>query len=361
MLSLSATACSSAIMPGIGLLREDRPLWLVLGAVGIVAFALTNTLVLCRSVDAPGVEGADRGWRIAFVVCIAASVPLVAPVSASNWQTWAWIGASILGTLPLLLRPPWAGAAAVAVCVVGAGVAMTVGGSPLHAVAIIALIGPSLALINWGPSWLWRLVIDVRAGRDAVAVLAVTEERLRFAREVHDILGHTLSVIALKAELLERTGHRATHADEATEIRRLAASALEQVRAAVSGSRQVDLTAELHALSRVLEASGVRCSLRADAAVPAAHAAVLAPISREAVTNVLRHSRARMCSLSLLRTADAVVLIIRNDGAPSAADADPASGGLAGIRDRLRDVDGALSVTHDDDVFELRATIGASA
>ena len=118
--------------------------------------------------------------------------------------------------------------------------------------------------------WLWSLVADVQAGREASAALAVTEERLRFARDVHDLLGHRLSIIALKAELISRvaTERPDAAAREASEVRHIAATALDDVRAAVSDSRRIDLARELEALRAVLEASGVRCSMEAPAEVP---------------------------------------------------------------------------------------------
>ena len=372
---LAGAVVTSMLMPGVGLLREPRPAWVVLGSIGILCFAVTQAGVLHGAVAPVGVRG-GQGWTVSFVIAAGLSIALVGPVAAGSWQSWAWIGAAIVGTLPVVLRPRWVPVAAAAVCVIGAAVASLTGGRAGQAVVIVALIGAGIAVVNVSVLWLWRVIADAQAGRDAIAALAVSEERLRFAREVHDILGHTLSVIALKAELLERRMAAAPpaqpgaasstgaggDASEAGEIRRLAASALEEMRAAVAGSRVVELSDEIDALRRVLEASGVRCTVRVEGGSTGRRLAALAPIAREAVTNVLRHSRASWCEIVLMTADRRTVLVVRNDGAVHGArHRDSASGGLAGVRERLREVGGVLTIAQADDTFELRAELGAAA
>ncbi|MDF2576347.1 MAG: histidine kinase, partial [Agromyces sp.] len=132
-----------------------------------------------------------------------------------------------------------------------------------------------------------------------------------------------------------------------------------------SDSRRVDLGRELESLRGVLEASGVRCTLDlmldATTEVPPPAAAVLAPVAREAVTNVLRHSRASRCRLSLRREGDALVLTVENDGVDGDGDgarADAGGGsGLPGMRERLREAGGRLDIEAEGREFVLRATI----
>lgn len=368
---LATTVFSSVLMPGIGVLREDRALWTLLGTLGIVAFAAAQAGVLYGAVT-PGRSAAASGrWLAAFGIAALLSLVLVAPVAPGEWATWAWIGAAIVGTVPLVLPLAHAVVVAALATVVGIGVAVAVGGAPLQSFAIVAGMGTGLALVNWSPVWLWTLVADAHAGREASAALAVTEERLRFARDVHDLLGHRLSIIALKAELVSRTAidRPDAAAAEASEIRRLAATALDDVRGAVSDSRRVDLGRELASLRGVLEASGVRCTLdmmlEPTIQVPPRAAAALAPIAREAVTNVLRHSRAARCRLALRCEGDAVVLIVSNDGVDGdRANAGPDAGsgnGLPGMRERLREAGGRLDIEAEGREFVLRATIGGSA
>ena len=365
---LATTVFSSVLMPGIGVLREGRPLWVLLGTLGIVAFAAAQAGVLYGAVTPGRSAVASSRWLAAFGIAALLSLALVAPVAPGAWATWAWIGAAIVGTVPLVLRLARAVVVAALTTVVGVGVAVAVGDSPLQSFAIVAGMGTGLALVNWSPVWLWTLVADAHAGREASAALAVTEERLRFARDVHDLLGHRLSIIALKAELVSRTAidRPDAAAAEASEIRRLAATALDDVRGAVSDSRRVDLGRELESLCGVLEASGVRCTLDmmldTTTEVPPPAAAVLAPVAREAVTNVLRHSRASRCRLSLRREGDALVLTVENDGVDGDGDgarADAGSGsGLPGMRERLREAGGRLDIEAEGRVFVLRATIG---
>lgn len=356
---LSSTVVTGLLMPAVGLFRESRPLWVVLGSVGIVCFAAAQAGLfhaMVMRVD----HAVPRGWASAFAVASALSVVLVGPVAAGTWQSWAWIGAAIVGSLPVLLRPRWAFAAAVAVCAAGAILAWILSGDIMHMLAVVVLVGAGIALINMSALWLWRLIADAHAGREAVAALAVSEERLRFAREVHDILGHSLSVIALKAELLDRrAADSSTRTEEAAEIRRIASSALEEMRSAVAGHRQVPIDEEVDSLRRVLEASGVECTVRieTDAAPPA-----FGLVAREAVTNVLRHSRASWCEIALLSDGERTALVVRNDGVTGDdVGRDSASGGIEGIRDRLREIGGTVATDRVGDVFELRATSGGPA
>ncbi|MEV1130087.1 histidine kinase [Agromyces sp. NPDC049794] len=359
---LATAVFSSVLMPGVGVLRETRSLWVLLGTLGIVVFATAQAGVLYGAVTPGRSVAAARGWLVAFGAAAGLSLALVAPVAPGDWATWSWIGAAIVGTVPLLFSPVRAVAVAAVTACVGVGVALAMGGSPLQTLLIILGLGGGIALVNWSPVWLWSLVADAHAGRESSAALAVTEERLRFARDVHDLLGHRLSIIALKAELVSRTAvdRPDAAASEAAEIRRLAATALGEVRSAVSDSRRVDLGRELEALRGVLEASGVRCTVDApDGAtidVPPKAAGVLAPVAREAVTNVMRHSRASRCGMSLRRAGDAIILTVENDGVGAGGDA--AGSGLIGMRERLREAGGTLEVETNGREFVLRATIG---
>lgn len=209
------------------------------------------------------------------------------------------------------------------------------------------------------PVVLWHLVLEARDGREARARLAITEERLRFARDVHDLLGHHLSVIALKAELAQRLA--AVDAEragrEAGEVRELAAAALAEMREVVHGYRAIDLGAQLDAVARVLDSSGVRCTRTGDPGpLPDTVATGLAATVREAGTNVLRHSRARWCTIDLVRSADEVRLTVANDGAGDARP-DTFSSGLQGLSDRLAGSGGRLRTAVVDGVFTLHAVL----
>jgi two-component system sensor histidine kinase DesK len=169
--------------------------------------------------------------------------------------------------------------------------------------------------------------------REQLVELAVSRERERVARDVHDILGHSLTVITVKAELAGRLlepvpGTERARA-EVADAERLAREALADVRATVSGMREVSLTGELAAARRALEAAGIRADLpSAVDVVPARHRGLFAWALREGVTNVVRHSGASWCGVRV--SGDCVE--VRDDG--RGPDGDTGGTGLAGLRTR---------------------------
>ncbi|MFI6322166.1 sensor histidine kinase [Nonomuraea sp. NPDC050556] len=205
--------------------------------------------------------------------------------------------------------------------------------------------------------WLWRTIKEAHHSRDAKARLAVSEERLRFARDLHDLLGHSLSVITLKSELAAKLAERdaGRAAEEIAQVRTLAADARLEVDAAVQGYRQLDLDAELAGVRAALEAAGATCVVEASAAdlSPAARA-LLAWVVREGATNVLKHSTAKRCVITLREG----VLEMRNDGLPAWPSADDSGTGLRGLSERLAAAGGSLSAAPTDaGEFVLRAAV----
>ncbi len=365
--SLAVSVASTVTWPGIAVLRfEARPLWQVLGTIGILAVAGAQAAALYVAATPAHAERTRRRYAIAFLAATLASVPLVAPVATrgeEGWDTWAWLGAAVVGSAPLLMGSVPAVVISVLATVLSAGIGAATGGSAVTFALITAGMGVSLLVIHGLPVVLWHLVLEARDGREARARLAITEERLRFARDVHDLLGHHLSVIALKAELAQRLApvdaERAGR--EAGEVRELAASALAEMREVVHGYRAVDLGAQLDAVARVLGSSGVRCTVTGDAGpLPETVATGLAATVREAGTNVLRHSRARWCTIELVRSADEVRLTVANDGAGDARP-DAHSSGLQGLSDRLARTGGRLRTAVADGVFTLDAVLPVPA
>jgi two-component system sensor histidine kinase DesK len=301
LVTLAGNAAMALFMPAIGLWREPDPRRVALGAVGIALFVAAQAAVLHVLVTPWLPPSGRRRAVVALTVASVLSVPLVGPVGGS-WPTWAWLASCLIGVVPVLARR-WAAALLTALIVaVTAAVAVANGQSPWAPVVIAVSVGSGVAALNALPVWFWDLLVQAEEGRSAQARLAASEERLRFARDVHDLLGHRLSVIALKAELAERLApvDAGRAGREAAEVRRLAASALAEVREVVHGYRQVDLRAELGAIEQVLRSSGVRCTVTApDADLPEPVAAPLAAVLREATTNVLRHSRASWCTIEI--------------------------------------------------------------
>lgn len=205
--------------------------------------------------------------------------------------------------------------------------------------------------------WLWRTIREAHQGKEAKARLAVSEERLRFARDLHDLLGHSLSVISLKSELAAKLSDKdiPRAAAEIAQVRALTAEARLEVDAAVQGYRSLDLDAELTGVRAALEAAGARCTIEADAGdlSPAARA-LLAWVVREGATNILRHSTATRCVITLHRG----VLEMRNDGVHGWNDG--TGSGLRGLSERLATVGGSLEAAPTGDgEFVVRAVVPA--
>jgi two-component system sensor histidine kinase DesK len=362
LVSLTITAWTSLIMPGVGLFRETRELWIWLGGLGILLFAVGQSGVLYAAVTPWLTDRMRHRLFVAFGGTVVASIGLAGPLAAGRWETWAWFGASIVGTAPLLFRRWRLAAAVAATLAVAVGVALWTGGSVRDVLIIAGGIGLGVAAFNGLQVWFWDLLVQAEQGRAALARLAAAEERLRFARDVHDLLGHNLSVIALKAELAARLApvdaERAGR--EAADVQQLAASALGEMREVVHGYRTISLREQIAAVQEILRSSGVRCTTtEPDDDPPPELAAQLVPVLREASTNVLRHSRASWCTIDVAwepSEQGEVRMTVANDGVTSAGP-DRHSSGLRGLADRLAEAGGVLRTRSESGVFTLEAAV----
>jgi two-component system sensor histidine kinase DesK len=229
---------------------------------------------------------------------------------------------------------------------------------------------PGTAVIAFSMVIVRRLVVTVReldAAREEIGNLAASEavaaERLRFARDLHDLLGHSLSLITLKSELAGRLlptdPNRATA--EIADVERVARQALREVREAVAGYRQSTLNDELDAARELLTAAGI--DIRIDATVPSLPPAidsVLAWTVREGVTNVIRHSRAHHCQIRITRDGDTIRAEIIDDGRGALTAVSPTStgSGLSGLAERIAEHGGRISTAARDGVgFTLSVTL----
>ncbi|MFG2003228.1 sensor histidine kinase [Spirillospora sp. NPDC048911] len=157
----------------------------------------------------------------------------------------------------------------------------------------------------------------LREAREELAHAAVVEERLRFSRDLHDLLGHTLSIMVVKAQAVRRIVERdpKVAAEQAADIETVGRQALGEVRQAVSGYRGRGLTAELDAACAALADAGIEPAVRRDGAAPPPEPdALLGWAVREGITNVIRHSGARRCEIVLRTGGDLAVLEIHDDG-----------------------------------------------
>lgn len=209
---------------------------------------------------------------------------------------------------------------------------------------LVLTVGMPLLMTRCG-AWTLAVMWEADRARETEARLAVAEERLRFGRDLHDVMGRNLAVIALKSELavqLARRG-RPEAVDQMVEVQRIAQESQREVRDVVRGYREADLGAELAGAQGVLTAAGIECEVTGSAAgLPAGVQSALGWAVREAATNVLRHGDARRCAIALAVTETRTTLTVENDGVPEAPAADCAGSGLAGLKERLSAVDGTL-------------------
>ncbi|MFF7897534.1 sensor histidine kinase [Streptomyces sp. NPDC088817] len=202
-------------------------------------------------------------------------------------------------------------------------------------------------------------VRELRAAREELARRAVEEERLRFSRDLHDLLGHTLSVIVVKSEAARRLAPRDMGAalTQITDIESVGRQALTEIREAVTGYREGGLGTELDRARSALTAAGIEPVVRRSGPplTPGAEA-LLGWVVREAVTNAVRHSGARRCEITVTGTAERARLTVVDDGDGTSAgrsgDPDPVDSvdpmdrvggtGLRGLTERLAAAGGSL-------------------
>jgi two-component system sensor histidine kinase DesK len=191
---------------------------------------------------------------------------------------------------------------------------------------------------------------ELHAAQEENLALAAVAERERIARDLHDVLGHTLSVIVLKAELAGRlvTADPSRATAEIGDVERTARTALAEVREAIGGYRTRGLAAEIEAARRTLDLAGVTLTVDADNQ-PAANLApqeetVLALALREAVTNIVRHARATTCTLRFVTEDRERRLVVEDNGSSPTP---PREGnGLRGMRQRIESIGGQLQLQH---------------
>ena len=307
--------------------------------VGAAAAALATVSAGVAAVP----DGGDAGSVLPWVVFLAPTMVLIA--SSTVWPTRTLAVAGVVTGVVV-------------------GIVLLSAGRP-SAEALV--FGVMLALTSTATAssfrfsvWVLDVVTQLDRARDVQARLAVAEERLRFARDLHDVMGRNLSAIAVKGQLaaeLVRRG-RAGAAEEVTDISRIAEESLREIRGVVGGYRSASLPGELAGARSVLRAAGVSCTVSGDeeaALLPAAVQVALGWVVREAVTNVLRHSRATTCTIALHAAGGEAELWVVNDGAD---EADRRWGnGLTGVAERLDAAGGRLSARRDGDRFELTATL----
>lgn len=333
--------------------------------------------------------------RCAIAPVFVGALCLVAPADRTGWSFGAAIGLCVLGTIHLVYwRDPWphtmrraviatalivatnavlihvfyvrqpllwlypalivgagfrpaAAAIGVALLALSAGASMDLTGS-----AIARTLGPqhavllSIVMAGLGMNAVRQLIAvntALHATKAELAELAVASERERLARELHDVLGRTLSLIAVKAELASRLSANGDPSADAElrDVQRLARDAVREVREAVTGERAPSVAAELESATIALRSAGIAVHVVAPSATPPAHEITIAWALREAVTNVVKHSGARTCRISVDVRGAATVLEVVDDGRGSVGAARGI--GLTGMADRVHALGGTFA------------------
>ncbi|GAA4619782.1 hypothetical protein GCM10023196_001180 [Actinoallomurus vinaceus] len=258
----------------------------------------------------PGVRPRHAGWTLSAQTALAC-LPLLMP-GGPEPRMVGFAAGSILIIIGGRLAWPLFGAVVLSV----PAVLLARSVSPGQA-ASLTVDTVTIALIFYGLALLTGLVHEVREARLALAAMALARERRRIARDVHDLLGYGLSAIIVKAELAARDPLQAER--ELADIALTARRALGDLRAIPADDQRMSLRTELASAHEVLTAAGITVRVDASAdGLPGPVDALLATVLREAVTNVLRHSRARTCSVEVAVADGTVRLRVTNDGVPQA-------------------------------------------
>jgi two-component system sensor histidine kinase DesK len=319
---------------------HPSPLRLALVLPAVAVFAVVYSWNIWRNLRRVinGQEPASPWITIAVLVALGLALTL-----GDRWQwiqLFIYVGVSMGPSLPT--RQAVRAVAVVVLLMLVLGLAIRAGIGPTAQIALQAAVSGFAVIIV-----VRTVVIDreLRLAREEIARLAVSEERLRFARDLHDLLGHSLSLIALKSELAGRLAAVAPEraAVEMCDVESVARTALQEVREAVAGYRQPTLASELQSAREILTAAGIAHQVDDQTpSLPAASEAALSWAVREGVTNVIRHSRAQRCTIRLTRESGQIGVEVTDDGRggePDAAASMLSGGrsgaGLAGLAERV--------------------------
>ncbi len=333
------------LFPIVSLVQQSpAPVRLVLAVLALVFFAAGYTWLMWPHPASS--EARIRARSRASLSLFAALVALVIALSLIYGLAFLWLFIGVSGIAGVTLPVRRAFLALVILMVLPLVISVgTTGGVVrvdwLQLIPLILLVR-GLGLDMIGLVRLSGAIRELHAARRELARLAVMEERSRLSRDLHDLLGHTLSLITLKSELAGRLVEQepARAAKEMQEIEQVARQALREVREAVTGYRQPTLESELDGARQLLEAAGIDCQIEHTAGtLPPGLDTVLAWTVREGVTNVIRHSRARRCLIRVTRDHTSVCAEVINDGYQGQQGEDPSretGSGLSGLSERVK-------------------------
>jgi len=329
--------------------KSDAWLRLAVGSTALLFFAISYTWIMWPHPSSQGARTRGRS-RLPLLLLVALCLQVTA-FSLLDDPAWLWpfLGVSAMAGVVLPMRR----AGVVVVLLTALPLLITifthrgVAGIDWWWLIALMLLVRGLGLDMIGVARLGSAIRELHTARRELARLAVIEERERLARDLHDLLGQTLSMISLKSELasclIEEDPKRCSQ--ELSEIERVSRQALREVREAVAGYRQPTLSSELEGARQLLEAAGIQAQIEAlQESLPPALDAALAWTVREGVTNMIHHSRAQQCCIRLTHKTGTVGAEILNDGSERRQEEKPVrrGSGLAGLRERVSPLGGYL-------------------
>lgn len=352
------------------LMGSAHPYWLAVPM--LVGFLAVYVATVVAAFDAR----APLWMPVVGVVVLAAAASGAAVELGPRWYVFfplaGLASGTVAGHLPNLSpRPEWGLLALVGGVAATAAATMWLGG----------LKGGGAGSIWWGTVSagtvtaivirLFSVIALLREAREELAHAAVAEERLRFSRDLHDLLGHTLSLMVVKAQAVRRLAERdpALAAEQAGDIERVGRQALTEVRQAVSGYRGRGLAAELDHARTALADAGVRAVVRRSGGpLPPDPDALLGWVVREGVTNVIRHSGAGRCVITVRNDGSEASVEISDDGRTGSGSGNEADvpgttpgNGLSGLGERVGSAGGTLRTAPSSSGFVLAATVPVGA
>ncbi len=371
------SSCSHEIPGGPPLAR------IVLLAV-VCSFVAVEAIELWTPSLGVPASAPKAGVSIASLIVLSALTAWVTSAAAERWPPWrrlamllaeglitylplvvigtAWTGmAGFFAGSALLLLSGWAAWAVFTGAIAGLLLGVVAVNLNAYEVAYLTLLNVVLGLVVFGLARLSVIIGYVQAKRGELAQLAVISERMRFARDLHDLLGYSLSAITLKAELARRLvgSNPGRSRDELAEAIDIARQALADVRIVARGYRNISLAKEAGSVMSVLAAAGIEAQVGITCgALDERVDTVLATVLREAVTNMLRHSTARHCIIEAGICGQAVRLLVANDGVPRSAASARKGGGLENLATRAAAIGGHLTArARGDGWFDVLAEV----
>lgn len=342
-IGLAAVWLVFLVWPARAVLALGDPVRRGLGVAALVVFAVAYLAVFARPRTQGAFTASDTGRHDRRGASLTIG-PMVAAMIALTWLVGAaaaglTVFLAVAGTVELTARR--AAVLVVSMAAVTAVVAVQTG-------QLGDVILPFIILVSSLALWSSRRIISdnarLRQAEGELAAMRVVAERERVARDVHDILGHTLTVLTIKAQVADRLvddDPARAHA-ELAEIEALTRNALADVRSTVTRLRVPDLAEQLAASGTALRTAGIGLAVEGDPArVPEEHRPLLAWALREATTNVIRHSGAREVRVRV--RPDALAVVDDGRGIPEGA----SGNGLTGLRERVRAAGAELTLAPD--------------